>query len=76
MIQNRRRNNPQDMTLREQIEQKIENAQSFMCISRCKYYDKYNESLKEATQENYDKVEKVASNILDHYCRECEVKKL
>ena len=76
MIQNRRRNNPQDMTLREQINQKIENAQSFMCISRCKYYDKYNESLKEAPQEDYDAVEKAASNILDQYCKDCEVRKL
>lgn len=76
MSQNRRRNNPQDMTLREQVGQLIENIKYYMCISRCKYYDKYIETLKEAPQEDYDAVEKAAANILDHYCRECEVRKL
>lgn len=75
-MQNRRRNNPQDMTLRELVVQMIENIKSYMCISRCKYYDKYEESLKEASQEDYDAVKKAASNILNHHCRECEVRKL
>lgn len=75
-MENRRRNNPQDMTLREQLGQIIENIKYFMCISRCKYYDKYIEALKEAHQEDYDAVEKAASNILDQYCKDCEVRKL
>lgn len=76
MMQNRRRNNRQDMTLRELLGQIIENIKCYMCISRCKYYDKYIETLKEAPQEDYDAVEKAASNILDQYCRECEVRRL
>ena len=76
MSQNRRQNNPQDMTLREQISQKLEHAKIYMCTNRCKYFQEYEDTLKTANSENYDYKEAAAAKVLNVYCKDCEVRKL
>lgn len=76
MSQNRRRNNPQDMTLREQISQRIEQTRLYVCTNICRHFEEYKEKLEIADKDSYAWIESEAKEKLNEYCKNCEVRKL